>query len=254
MSLAALKIFVDEAEETDYIMPLWLPYAGVAPVLALSFTVIALAALDVPPDAAAPLVALLLLASIAGAAVLLYAHYKWIDRRNKHFRRTTGFYKAVAGFLEAHGLRAEAGELRQLVEHMEYRCGGEKEAFLWIVLSLVTGFLVFYVYHFLNRDFVAHDRCEKAILDYLDKLFKDKGLPGLSLDDLGIGRYPRRSTALYLLLTLVTLGIFHLYWIYTLTIDPNNHFKQHRVVEKKILENLEKLAASKEALRSRGRE
>ncbi|MFQ5950797.1 MAG: DUF4234 domain-containing protein, partial [Candidatus Geothermarchaeales archaeon] len=38
---------------------------------------------------------------------------------------------------------------------------------------------------------------------------------------------PERSVVLYLVLSIVTLGIFGIYWLYTLIDDPNLHFRHH---------------------------
>ncbi|MEM1713372.1 MAG: DUF4234 domain-containing protein [Desulfurococcaceae archaeon] len=51
---------------------------------------------------------------------------------------------------------------------------------------------------------------------------------------------PDRSTLLYLILTIVT-GIFLIYWVYTLTKDPNKHFESHSVLERELVTALKQL-------------
>jgi hypothetical protein len=46
---------------------------------------------------------------------------------------------------------------------------------------------------------------------------------------------PKRSFALNIVLTLVTLGIFGIYWEYTLFSDFNHHFEDHKVIEEAML-------------------
>ena len=50
---------------------------------------------------------------------------------------------------------------------------------------------------------------------------------------------PDRSFVLYLILTIITLGIFGIYWLYVLLKDPNEHFKHHILVEDRLLGQLE---------------
>jgi len=44
-------------------------------------------------------------------------------------------------------------------------------------------------------------------------------------------RIPQRSFALYFILTIITLGIFGIYWEYVLFKDFNDHFEDHRIWE-----------------------
>ena len=53
---------------------------------------------------------------------------------------------------------------------------------------------------------------------------------------------PDRSFVLYLILTIITLGLFGIYWLYVLLKDPNEHFKHHILVEDQLFGQLESLA------------
>lgn len=44
-------------------------------------------------------------------------------------------------------------------------------------------------------------------------------------------RLERRSFALYFILTLITFGLFGIYWLYALLKDPNEHFLNQRQFE-----------------------
>ena len=55
---------------------------------------------------------------------------------------------------------------------------------------------------------------------------------------------PDRNTVLYIVLTIVTLGLFLLYWVYVVTNDPNKHFAVHRSVEQNLVRALEELAVA----------
>jgi len=42
---------------------------------------------------------------------------------------------------------------------------------------------------------------------------------------------PDRSFVLYFILSIITVGIFSVYWIYVLLTDPNSHFRQQALIE-----------------------
>ena len=115
----------------------------------------------------------------------------------------------------------------------------ERSAALWAVLSFIIPFLILYVYHFLNKDFYKHEKREGAMLEDLGRALEALGLAGVRL------RRPEevkdRSTILYIIASVLTLGVFLLYWVYTLTKDPNSHFKGHALWEDELLSLLDKL-------------
>ncbi|MCE4614606.1 MAG: DUF4234 domain-containing protein [Desulfurococcales archaeon] len=115
----------------------------------------------------------------------------------------------------------------------------ERSPVLWTVLSVITGgLLALYVLHFLNKDFYHHDQREFYIWEDLGKAMEKLGQP---LSTRTFFRIPDRNTVIYIVLTLVTAGLFGFYWVYVTTVDPNEHFKQHRLLEGELLDKIEKL-------------
>ncbi|MEM0450049.1 MAG: DUF4234 domain-containing protein [Nitrososphaerota archaeon] len=53
---------------------------------------------------------------------------------------------------------------------------------------------------------------------------------------------PNRSFVLYLILSMVTLGIFGIYRTYALIRDPNIHFREQAKFEDELLGRLEQVA------------
>jgi hypothetical protein len=173
----------------------------------------------------------------------IYAHYKLIQREQEHFARMRRFnddlYKLAEEQAEDSGraneVSSELTELRGLNEDFQrLEAGKERSAALWTILSLITlGLLYFYVYYFLHKDLVVHQRAEAEYIEKASAL----------LNKLGIGKHPvsveqvvpDRSYALYLLLSIVTLGIFGIYWNYTFFKDGNQHFLEHRRFEDQLM-------------------
>ncbi len=117
----------------------------------------------------------------------------------------------------------------------------ERSAVLWALIQFVPyvgGFLLLYVYHFLNKDFWKHERREDQFLNALSSILAKHGV---NFTYVRMHTIPDRSTLLYVILLFVTIGLFGLYWVYTLTKDPNNHFMEHRRWEDTLLNALRSL-------------
>ncbi len=177
------------------------------------------------------------LAGIASAAlliVMIYVYINLISRRNKHFKRTAELYNALADYLESMGgdYREISWRIREIAKRCEIDTGTRNVAG-WVVLSVlpvINAFAKPYIFHFLTRDYYRHERYEELILKCLSSKF-----PKLQLVNF---EYPDRDTVMYFLLSAITVGIFWIYWMYTLFSDPNRHFKEHRVFEELLLEEL----------------
>ena len=249
--LMMVKRYVDEAEKTDYIMPLWLPFLPAILAIPSSFLflyiiIVASTHKEVMEEDGA--VALAGLVSVAGSlffllyiasiAVGIYVLYKLITRRNDHFRRTHKLYDTIISLLkEKEGSTAEIVEMESIVYDMKNE-ETEKNAVLWVVLTILIGIVWFYIAHFLNKDFRKHELRERRLISLINNVLRKHGTPGIVKFE---EKVPDRSTLLYIILTIITLGFFGLYWIYTLAKDPNEHFKQHRVVENQLVGFLENL-------------
>jgi len=266
--LIRIQELIEEAEETDYIMPLWLPYL---PAIMIGASVITLTVARViigslvkrrfvvlPPMYRLIMMSytrpgsmyvlsfmglsILVLIGIIGIILELYVLYKWIKRRNDHFKRTHRLYDNVIAYLRTRGYEEE--HLLRLTDILNDMREEEvmKNAVLWIVLYIVFPPIILYIYHFLNRDFYEHERREARLYSILSRLVREK-IPEVYIPEFE-RKIPNRNTVLYIVLSIITIGIFTLYWIYTITKDPNEHFKEHKKRERTILEALERLSAS----------
>jgi len=113
----------------------------------------------------------------------------------------------------------------------------EKNAVLWLLLSFFVPFVSVYIYHFLTMDFYNHERREDRFLEALNRCFEKLGISAITYRRVRIMQH--RNTILYLILSIITLGIFALYWVYVLTNDPNNHFIEQRQWEDNIVRSFE---------------
>lgn len=244
------------AEDTDYIMPLWLPFAGIIflilGLIVLMFIGAATGGFDQQPprfessdiyqtqgpsegeNVAMGLGALIFfIFVIVGTIIHIYAIYKWIDRRNWHFKRVRMLYRNLISYLEEKG-STKTGTMKSKVDEMELE-EDDKNAVIWIVLYILIPILILYIWYFLGRDFRRHSTREQMLIRDLSENLSDLGYSANLTSEMEI---PDRNFVIYLVLTIITLGLFGIYWVYVITKDPNEHFKQHRIVERKILDTL----------------
>jgi predicted permease len=113
----------------------------------------------------------------------------------------------------------------------------EKSAVLWAILSAIIFIASWYVYYFLMKDFYKHERREDTFFEDVSRVLGKSGVtfaPPRRMKPI-----PDRSFILYLIVTIITAGIFGIYWLYVLLMDPNEHFKYHIGLEDELLKVLE---------------
>ena len=175
-----------------------------------------------------------LLSIITCGIYWIYVLYKLLDRRQQHFERMVSFRQHL---LEVLRQRAElagqadvlAGDFSELegigLEATTRDRAGEKSPVLWLVLSIVIGVVVYYVYYFLHDDFRAHEANEVRFMAKAGEIMTRLNIPrGAFMPEAVL---PERSFVTYLILTIITCGIYGLYWVYTIIRDPNDHFDVH---------------------------
>jgi len=185
------------------------------------------------------------LSGLISFVMLILLTYMLVKRRTTHFMRqkflSDDLLVTLVSLAKTKGVEVEAvlfpieGTVREANAEET-----EKEEILWAILSAIIPFAQWYVYYFLMTDFYTHERRE-------DRFWEDLGR---ALNKLGInfsvpqrtGAMPERSFVLYLILTVVTMGLFGVYWIYVLLKDPNDHFNYHVQAESQLLAALESVA------------
>jgi len=194
--------------------------------------------------------AIILLTSILGIIsfiVSIVLVYKLVDRRNSHFKRQIFLMEDTIN-----SLRKIAGQKKVSVETELSLCERtlrearteetEKNAVLWAILSAIIFIATWYVYYFLMKDFYKHERREDGFWEDVSKIFGKLGVsftPPRRMNPM-----PDRSFILYLILSIITLGIFGIYWLYVLIKDPNEHFRYHAQIDEELLATVEKAFAA----------
>lgn len=174
----------------------------------------------------------------AGMAVLLsivtcgiyglYVFYKLMERRDLHLQRMANVAGTSIALLQEKAAAAGKSELMaqevaglQMVQREMYEQSRERGAVLWLVLGILTGICIFIGYYLIMDDMAKHDQLEAQFFTYMSAALAKLGLAGQASQ--AAPNMPDRSFVAYLLLSLVTCGIFGFYWLYVLVDDGNRH-------------------------------
>ncbi|MEM3641965.1 MAG: hypothetical protein QXH37_08610 [Candidatus Bathyarchaeia archaeon] len=146
--------------------------------------------------------------------------YLLIERRNKHFERQKDLEELVASYLKDRGedLKLENSPL------------AERNSLAW-TLSLVLIFPIFVIAYFLSKDLVLHEEKQRTLFG---SLLQEKSFEAPSIN---IKRC--------LFITVVTVGLGIVYWLYKIFNSYNRHFKKQWAIEDKAVELLEKEGANR---------
>ena len=170
--------------------------------------------------------------------IWVFMLYKLVKRRNTHFARQRFLYEDLANTVKELGTK-KGVDLSLPMNNLErtYREAmveeTEKSAALWAILTFITGIAALYIFYFLMKDFFKHERKEELFFEDLNRALITAGLT-MNLPRRTVP-IPDRSFILYFILSLITFGIFQIYWLYVLLEDPNNHFRQQAMIEDTII-------------------
>ena len=183
-----------------------------------------------------------LITMILFVVVYIVLIYKLVNRRNTHFTRQKFLSEDVIVTIKslAEKKKIDVDVNLSSIERTVREANAEetkKDAVLWAVLSAFIPFVSWFVHYFLMKDFYHHERREDGFWEDLNGTLNKLGV------SFSVPRrtqaMPNRSFVLYLILTIITLGLFGIYWIYVLLKDPNEHFKHHVETENQLLTALE---------------
>ncbi|MEM2999689.1 MAG: hypothetical protein QXD19_07860 [Candidatus Bathyarchaeia archaeon] len=146
--------------------------------------------------------------------------YRFIESRNRHFRREHALEKQIAEHLRRQG--KEAPTLPESAV--------ERSAKAWAasIILVVPAFVITYL---LSKDLIRHEKQQDAFLAkaFPERIFMPQTVP----------------IKKYALITIITLGVGIVYWLYKIINMYNAHFKAHRELEKEIIRLMEEKRAEK---------
>jgi hypothetical protein len=179
-----------------------------------------------------------------------YLTYRTVQRRDEHFRRDWLFRDGTIEYVNALSqsqkidLNVERWTMNTIHEssNLEER---ERSPMLWALLIGLLSFIPFigyilmqYVLHFLTKEQRLHEDRQLGFNHQLQKALvrfdKTAQIP------VTWQPMPRRNTALYMVLSLLTLGFFIPYWWYVVITDMNAHVARQWQFEDGLVRQLQK--------------
>jgi hypothetical protein len=184
---------------------------------------------------------LFLIALLTVFLVNLVLTYELVKRRNLHFARQNLLFNSLIldfkSYAENNGLKEENNLLtaNRILNEAKVR-ENRKDPVLWAVLSAFLPFVSWFVNYFLMKDFYNHERREEIFWGNLSNILHNFGM-NFSVPSRN-EVIPNRSFGLNLILTIITVGLFGIYWVQILLRDPNEHFKYHIEIENSLKNTL----------------
>lgn len=156
------------------------------------------------------------LASVASFGIAFFPmFFLMIKRRNKHFQKHLEIEKK-SKYIENHGI----------IESSISDPIPERNAKLW-TLSIFLIFPVFIIIYILSKDLIIHEKHQENLYS---KILPEK-------------KYHTQKVSLkkYSIITLVTLGVGVIYWLY----KTMNMYNTHFILQEKMEEEINKLEEAK---------
>ena len=141
--------------------------------------------------------------------------YLLIERRNKHFARQKELEDLVVVHLKDRGVDLK----------LEKNNSAERNSLVW-ALSIVLISPIFIIAYLLSKDLVLHEEKQRMLFG---SLLQEKNF-----------EVPSINIKRCVLLTVITLGLGIVYWLYKIFNSYNRHFKEQWITEDKIFELLVK--------------
>jgi hypothetical protein len=140
--------------------------------------------------------------------------YRLVNGRNRHFFKETEFESRVAVYSKNHGKELPASSKR-------FKAMNAKA---WAA-SIILVVPVFIIVYLLSRDLAIHEYNQDVFLATAlpERVFMPQTIP----------------IKTYTVITLVTLGVGVIYWLYKVVNLYNAHFKAHLQVEKEMMRLME---------------
>jgi len=174
----------------------------------------------------------------AGTAVLLtiitcgiyglYIFYKLMERRDMHLARMANMVNTSVALLKDRAAATGkteliAQELAQLemVQREMYDQSRERGAVLWLIIGIFFGIGILIGYYFVMDDLAKHDMLEAQYFTLMSQALAKMGLSAQASQ--AVPNIPERSYPMFLVLSIVTCGIYYFYWEYVLVDDGNKH-------------------------------
>ena len=226
-------------QQTDEIIPI---YWVLIPIVAIVLGMFVAAAGVAYPD----VMAWSWLVSVVSFVLIAILYYKLLTRKNEHSRRESMLRAAIIQDFRDRAaqdpdLAQQIGSQIGTMESIHYEANAretEMNPIVWVILlivPIVNFFAILYIYYVLTLYAPEHDRRWHA---FTQQTQYAGNAMGMQMVLPSWRTLPDRSFILYLILTLITIGLFGIYWIYVLIEDMNEHMQVQWQFEDQLLREM----------------
>jgi hypothetical protein len=190
---------------------------------------------------------IVLLISIALAISHAILVHKLVQRRDEHFRRDAILRQGMEEYLAAlsYGRQIDLNVERWTMNTLHIGATtNDRSAGLWAMLvgliaiiPIIGIIFLFYSQYFLTKDVQEHDEKQRSFNQYFQAGLMKAGKITQPLIDWP--PLPRRDTSAYVILTILTLGLFLPQWWYVNIQDMNTHLKNQTEFENILIKLLQ---------------
>jgi hypothetical protein len=161
-----------------------------------------------------------------------YVTYQIVRRSRDHNRRRLELLDAATAAAWAHAERdGRADELRPRFESMGVHLGtlrdmttNFRDPIVWTVLRLLGTIVDIILFILLDGDLVKHDAAERAAEAELAGIY---GSLGADMPQPTGTAHQAHNYVARVIVTIVTVGIYFLWWTYNIMDDSNRHFEEN---------------------------
>ncbi|HDZ86157.1 hypothetical protein LCGC14_0526900 [marine sediment metagenome] len=173
-------------------------------------------------------------------------------RRDTHFDRMQELFETYLDITKDASIKTgidvsdQIAKIEGRLKQAQFTLLRPKHALLWAILIPLTGGLVnLYTYYFLMVDWYDIQTLEQEMMHEFSSVWYKLGI---TQHRIKVRRsLPQRNYWLYLFLSIITLGIWALYWDYVIHTDPDLVFVENRIWETMVIENLRQADIQKAA-------
>jgi hypothetical protein len=235
---------INQRGNTDEIIPEWWV---LLPILAVVLSV-GVSIVGIFINIFAGIFVSIAVAVIAEIIVLLLI-YKLLKRHNLHMAREAALRRSIIDYFRFKGEEKGAGyQVYQYTQAMEgidregLATEKPQDALLWTILCIipVINYVAYILIGYWLTNFTpGHDRRFYAFAQNTQYAGSQVGMANV-LPPMW-RPVPDRSFILYIVLTIITLGLFAIYWAYVLIKDLNEHFKNEWEFEDALLREIQRM-------------
>jgi hypothetical protein len=186
---------------------------------------------------------------IIASIIVLILIYKLLKRHNLHLAREAALRRSIIDYFRFKGEEKGAGyQVYQYTQAMEgidregLAVEKPQDALLWTILSIIPIISIvaeILIAYWLTNFSPGHDRRFFAFAQNTQYAGSQVGMQNIMPP---MWRpVPDRSFILYVILTIVTLGLFSIYWVYCFIKDLNEHFKNEWEFEDALVRELQRV-------------